>query len=311
VRCATPVGLGRTTFDLFVHAGPQIFNGERLWDFARSSNLFLLRCQAPLYRRAVADPAYRDSIEQPLETALRDSLQNLDLTNLRHVRLIDLGPGDGSNTLPIVDAIVPHVDTFVYTPVDVSPIFLDHAALMNRRHPTVAVEPQFCSFESLRRSSFKLRPNTRFVVVIGLTFLNFAFPDILRILRRLTVPEDLCYVAAIVSKSGHSSDELLAPYSSPAHEAFNFSILRHLGFAPRDVTYNVRLSGDAIEIGFVIRRVPAYLSTRGFRERDVVLTARSFRYSVERYKKMLGDGFDACAHTSNSRHSIVVSWCTR
>jgi hypothetical protein len=182
---------------------------------------------------------------------------------------------------------------------------------MSRRYPTVAIEPRFCSFESLKRRSFKPAPDTRFVVVIGLTFLNFGFSDILKILLDLTVPKDLCYVAAIVGERRHSPDKLLAPYSSATHEAFNFSILRHLGFAPRDVTYNVRLSGDAIEIGFVVRRVPAYLATRGFRERDVILTARSFRYTIERYKKMLGDGFYACDHTSDSRHHVVVTWCTR
>jgi uncharacterized SAM-dependent methyltransferase len=250
-------------------------------------------------------------IAEPLTNTLRRSLRKLHPQALPHAQLVDLGPGDGSNTSPILAAVASHVRKLVYSPVDVSPTFLHSATLLRQRYPRMLVRPRLSTFENLRRGHFRPGKDALFIVALGLTFLNFPSIEIVQLLRKLTRPGDMCYIAAVVRDPGQRQAELLAPYLSRPHEEFNFSILRHLGFSPREATYNVQFSHDAIEIGFTVHRVPAYLAMRGFHEGDLVLTARSFRYTLGQYHRILHEGFGRCDHTSDGRHRIVVSWCTR
>lgn len=285
--------------------------GKRVWDFSSSSNLYVLSGQPLLYTKAVENPHYLTQLDLPLANTIRKSLSPTGLVFRPNVRMVDLGPGNATKSVPVAESIRNRCEHFTYTPVDISPAFLRLACDRIGHMKGVTVQSRLELFESLSREDLETRESAQLVISIGPTFMNFEGKRICRLLFDLMKPGDLCLISAQYRHSTAGDRELLDPYITRDVERFNFSILDYLGFKRREVEYFVRLVDASIQMGFVVKSASKYLRSLGFRRGDLILTARSHRYSLRKYQSLLRSVFATSVHTVDQAHSIVVSWCTR
>jgi len=284
---------------------------KRIWNFSASSNLYVLKGQPTLYKKAVENPHYFRHLDQPLAETIEKSLAISQLTFSNVVQLVDLGPGDALKSLTIAEHVRKRTKQLIYSPVDISPIFLQLACKRVGRLKGVRIKSYLELFESLSRKDFQSVGRAQLVLSIGPTFMNFEGAQICRLLSGLMAKGDRCLICAQYRDTSLEDAELLEPYKTPDVMNFNFSILEYLGFKSGEVSYFARLNKNCIEMGFTVRTASVYLQSLDFRPGDIILTARSNRYSLARYKSLLKSVFSESVHFVDGAHSIVVSWCTR
>ncbi len=286
-------------------------NGRRIWDFSSSSNLYVLSGQPLLYSRAVENPHYLSQLDLPLANTIKKSLNSTSFVFRPNIRMVDLGPGNATKSIPVAASIRNRCKHLTYTPVDISPAFLRLACDRIGRMKGVIVQSRLELFESLSREDLETRKSAQLVISIGPTFMNFEGDRICRLLFDLMKPGDLCLISAQYRCSTVEDRELLDPYGTRDVERFNFSILEYLGFKRREVEYFVRLVNGSIQMGFIVKSASRCLRSLGFRPEDRILTAKSHRYTLGKYQSLLRSVFATSVHTVDQAHSIVVSWCTR
>jgi len=284
---------------------------NRVWDFSASSNLYVLNGQPKLYRKAIENPHYLKRLDRPLTSTIKKSLQSSKLQFGHFVRMIDLGPGDASKSIPVVRRILDEVGHLIYSPVDISPVFLRLACDRVGRLKGVRTKPHLELFEGLSRAKIDSDHKAQLVVSIGPTFMNFKGPAICRLLKNLTRPGDLCLICIQYRKRGINAADFLDPYRTNDVVRFNFSILGHLGFRENDVSYFARIRDACIEMGFVINTLSLFTQDLGFRLHDTIITAKSYRYSLKDYQALLHSFFPSTIDTVDHTHAVVVSWCVR
>jgi len=95
-----------------------------------------------LFRQIMALPEYyltRAELEIFTDKT-RDLIEGIDVCHDRHFELVELGPGDGSKTIKLLEALHHQGYDFVYRPIDISQNALDHLAnRLNAELPALKV----------------------------------------------------------------------------------------------------------------------------------------------------------------------------
>jgi uncharacterized SAM-dependent methyltransferase len=231
-----------------------------------------------------------------------------------NVVLVDLGPGYPTKTIPIVDMLRARTKRLVYCPVDINPHFLSLACTRISKFRDVRVHPFQQLFQYLLRSQLSnvaTGRHAQLIVSIGPTFMNFAASEISSILRRLTRTGDLCLVCAQFKSPRITPAALIEPYDTADVERFNFSILKHIGFKSNEVSYFVDFAHHCVNMGFRVLTPSLTMASLGFRRHDTIITAKSHRYTLARYRSVLHAIFKKELELVDRKNSIVVSWCKR
>jgi hypothetical protein len=170
------------------------------------------------------------------------------------------------------------------TPVDVSHRFLKLAADACRPFG-FCVEPCHSLFEELPKRLAGMHACSGRLLLMGVTFMNYAPERVCRLLSSLIRPGDAAVIAVELLRDGFLQS-VMQPYRSEQAEAFNFLPLEILGVQASSVEYFVRFERNRIEMGFEALgkvNIGAVQLEPGSR----LVTSFSYRYRIQELRALL------------------------
>jgi len=248
--------------------------------------LYATRKQAKAYESATnGNDAYQEKLDKPLRGLIDSNMFSLTDGMEGPVHFIDLGPGYPSKSLSILDRLNEKCE-LTYIPVDVSPYFLDRAALTasGRGIRTHRQLSQFEDIDTILERSLHDANAKRFCF-LGLTFNNFPADYISNLIAGLLDERDRCVICC-QSSTERSHSELIKPYSSESVDKFCFLPLELLGFRREDFTFSPTFEDEAVRIQYV-SKLKGQLEGSSFPKGTRFETSASFRYTTDRLEKIL------------------------
>jgi Histidine-specific methyltransferase, SAM-dependent len=268
-------------------------HGQTIW-LDIPSNLYLIEKQADAYLDLMAR-SYGDGFHARIRNLIARHSEDLLAGLHPRIDLIDLGPGYPDKSFPLLECMRRRNTAGRYLPIDISRRFLDVAAAACRPFG-FPIEPHHTLLEELPEELRRLPTCARRLVMMGVTFMNYAPGQVLLLLSRMLRRGD----AAIIAGELHSGDcvaALTGPYESEPAKAFNFFPLELAGVPQDHLSYFVRFIRGRIEMGFTILR-PVRIGETSIAAGREIVTSISYRY---RYQDLLS--------TLNRRFSIVQPFC--
>jgi len=253
--------------------------------------LYLSDEQASAYLEAMDNEEYAGAFHGPTVEIIKENLSTLLADAADGVALIDLGPGYPDKSLPMVQYLKERSVPCRYVPVDVSRPFLDLAA----RHVEPFVEqvhPVFARFEECASHIPAEVYRYTAYCLIGLTFMNFAPETVLPLLKSIAGPGGRAMVASELLSARKTPEQVLASYRTREAQAFGFGPLELLGLRENEFTHQAVFTNGRVELQYKRREDRGHASqTQDIEPGDTVVTAVSYRYTMEQLDRLLGAHF--------------------
>lgn len=282
-------GMMATTLPYFKEVKCHLRQVDRnLWELTEPHLLYLDDTQANHYLKVMQDQSYSKSFHNETVQLIEEHLDELFNTKARAVSLIDLGPGYPDKTLPMAQFLKERSTDVYYYPVDVSQRYLNISETEMHRF-CKEVMPINALFELARKRVPKEAYERPAYVVIGLTFMNFPHGYILKLLKQLAGPKNgrVIFASELIT-SQNTIDDILNAYRGQAMQAFTFGPLRHLGYRDDLSVFSPVFQAHRVEHRFILHQT---LSDVPINMGDTVITAVSYRYTIEEITKILNDNF--------------------
>ena len=267
-------------------------------------NLYLIDRQADVYLGLMQLSSYGEGFHATIRKVIERHSDSIISKLAAPLNVIDLGPGYPDKTFPLLERMRTEHLSGCYIPVDISRRFLKLAA--NACRPFgFPVEPCHSLFEELPgRFSTESAPSGR-LVLMGVTFMNYAPERACRLLSRLIRPGDAAVVAVELLRDG-GLESVMQPYRTEQAKTFNFLPLEIVGVNPDSVSYFVRFERSRIEMGFETRR-PVSIGKVHLRTGQRIVTSFSYRYRIQDLRALLEYHFSHVEVYSDAEESCAVA----
>ncbi len=224
----------------------------------------------------------------------------------RAVQLIDLGPGFPDKAIPLGRHCRSRGVKLRYCAVDVNARFLDLATKEMAKYSaeTQGIRALFEEAAPLIPAS----PDDHRILMLGLTFMNFAPARILSTLSELVPGGGSLLIAAQLIEGPASIPAIVRQYETDEARWVAFGPLKLLGAREEEVTYHVEFAEHRIEMSFAFRGAPpSPLKNLGLGSGDRVLTAISHRWTGAELRELLKKNLPGreCTHWSEGSTELV------
>ena len=263
-----------------------------VWNFYNPKNLYLTDAQGKAYLELMGDHRYASKFHDKTELLIAQHSEKIAKLILdKNVLIIDLGPGYPSKTFPIVDALLKAGKEIEYWAVDVNEHFGNIAKDAIKEKGVLRSYAKKMLFEDTPEQIVKTGIVSPKLAIIGLTFMNFESQYILKIIKGIVSGKKDACLSAIECQDNADINLLTEGYKTSSAKKLVFSPLALLGIDESKVDYKVDFYKQRIETGFVLHQVPLKLKNVGVKENDIIVTAISYRYKEDDYKKLLSSCF--------------------
>jgi len=267
-------------------------------------NLYLIDRQAEVYLGLMQLSSYGEGFHATIRKVIERNSDSIISKLAAPLNVIDLGPGYPDKTFPLLERMRTEHLVGCYTPVDISHRFLKLAA--NACRPFgFPVEPCHSLFEELPRRFSRESTSSARLVLMGVTFMNYAPERACRLLSNLIRPGDAAVVAVELLRDG-CLESVIEPYRSDQAKTFNFLPLEIVGVSPDSVTYFVRFERSRIEMGFETLR-PVSIGKVHLRPGQQIVTSFSYRYRIQDLRALLEYHFSKVDVYSDAEESCAVA----
>ncbi len=236
------------------------------------------------------------------------------------LNIVDVGCGEGSPVLPLLEALTTRNVQFRYVPVDISQRMLDAAgATVRKVYPHVDIRPKQLDFElgNFADITYELREGgaKNLLLSLGNTLGNQ--PDRHRVLTNLrdSMTSDDYVIIGVELVNLSKTEKLLSQYHGPLVEDFVFAMAQTLGLTHRDGDQLVRFNADEnqIELSFKLKK-DANLSVGSesihLEKDEHLLLARSHKFSEWVFVRVLQEaGFRIELLTTSKEKGYSLVMC--
>jgi hypothetical protein len=276
-------------------------DGHTLW-LHRPANLYLIEKQADMYLKLMSQP-YGDGFHAKIRSLIATHREDLLAGFGQRLDLIDLGPGYPDKSFPLLWYMQQQKMTGRYMPVDISRRFLDVAVTACRPFGFTIV-PHHSLFEELPEQLPKNSDAAQRLVMMGVTFMNYAPEEMVPLLRRMVRPGDSAVIAGELYNE-ESTVSMIAPYETAEAKHFNFLPLELLGIPESSLQYFVRLARSRIEMGFTVLH-PIQIAGLQIQHDQEIVTSLSYRYGYEELLSILSTHFSRVQAFCDKEQTCIV-----
>ena len=248
---------------------------DGVWDYSDSLLLYISSGAEVYEQLQEVDTPYFNLVTKPEHEYLKSIAKSLADILPDNFEYIDLGPGTEHKEQFLFDELKIQGKIFTYVPVDISDYFLDIAE-SHASKQGIPVRKMKSSFEELPELLGKASI-PRFVS-IGLTFSNYAPPDIVSLLKDIAGENGYAFINAQI-RDRVDMIELQKIYQDDAVHLADDKV-RLLGLDPiQDIT--PRLADDGFRVSCSILRSNEALEEVGIKDGDKLLVFQSLRYTKD------------------------------
>jgi uncharacterized SAM-dependent methyltransferase len=239
--------------------------------------------------------------------------------NLKKLNIIDIGPGDGSSALPLLNSLKKMSVEFRYVPVDISQEILDLATQnIKKIFPKVSIEPVVLDFElgNFADITYKLKSDgsQNLMLFLGTTLGNQS--DRQRILtnfRDSMTSEDFLIIGVELVNL-NKVDKIVQQYCVKEVEDLVMTVAEYIGIKRDEGKYEVRFNNENHQIeGYFHFSIDKSLEFAGekitFEKDDKILLFRSLKFTEWIFTKILSEaGFriELLTTSSGKGYSLVM-----
>ena len=258
------------------------------WNLYNPKNLYITDAQGQAYLDIMDNETYSSSFHDKTHILIEENISAITKNfSKKNIHIVDLGPGYPSKTFPIIDAL--KEKEIEYWAVDGNNYFANISSDAIKKRGVKNCHPKQMLFEDTAKTLNKEIPK---LLILGLTIMNFEPNYILPILKEcLTSKNDVSLTSIQFIDEKTNIEEILQGYKSKEAEKFNFLLLELLGFTKEDVKYTPQFANNRVEMCFEIKNVPQPLKETGIKVGDTIITAISYRHTLESFKKILSTYF--------------------
>jgi len=267
-------------------------------------NLYLIDRQAEVYLGLMHSSSYGKGFHATIRKLIEQNSESIISKLAGPLNVIDLGPGYPDKTFPLLERMRTEHLAGRYTPVDISHRFLKLAADACRPFG-FSVKPCHLLFEELPKCLSGMNVSSGRLLLMGVTFMNYAPERACRLLSRLIRPGDAAVIAVELLRDG-CLESIMQPYRSDQAKAFNFLPLEIVGVSPGSVDYFVRFERGRIEMGFEALR-PVSIGKVQLPAGQQVVTSFSYRYRIQDLRELLEYHFSGVEIYSDAAESCAVA----
>lgn len=239
---------------------------------------------------------------------------------IKKLNIIDIGPGDGSSALPLLNSLKDLQVEFRYVPVDISSEMLDMASEnINNLFPGVAVEPVQLDFElgNFAEVTYRLKQGgyQNLMLFLGSTLGNQS--DRQRVLTnfRDSMTSDDYLIIGVELVNLNKIDKIVDQYYVKEVEDLVTTTAENIGIK-RDVgKYEVRFNAESSQIeGYFNFQTATNIEYENekinFEEGDKLLLFRSLKFTEWVFAKVLSEvGFRIEIFTTSSQKGYSLVMC--
>jgi uncharacterized SAM-dependent methyltransferase len=236
------------------------------------------------------------------------------------LNIIDVGCGEGSPVLPLLESLTTRNVQFRYVPVDISDRMLEVASdTIRQRYSTIDIRPKQLDFEhgNFADITYELRDGyaKNLLLFLGSTLGNQADRHrVLTNLRDSMTSEDYVIIGVeLVNLS--KTEKLLSQYHGPIVEDFVFAMANTIGLKSTDGDLNVRFNSDQnqIELSFRLKtdtRITIGSDSFILEKDEHLLLARSHKFSEWIFVRVLQEaGFRIELLTTSKEKGYSLVMC--
>jgi uncharacterized SAM-dependent methyltransferase len=267
-------------------------------------NLYLIDRQAEVYLGLMQSPSYGEGFHATIRKLIEQNSAPIVSSLAAPLDVVDLGPGYPDKTFPLLDRMRAEHLAGCYVPVDINRRFLRLAADACRPFG-FPIEPRHLLFEELPKSLSRTSASSGRLLLMGVTFMNYAPGRACHLLSKLIQRGDAAVIAVELLRDG-AIESMMGPYRSDQAEAFNFLPLEIVGIPRGSVEYFVRFERCRIEMGFAVQR---WVDTGRvhLRPGQQIVTSFSYRYHIQDLRALLEHHFFRVEIYSDLEGSCAVA----
>lgn len=305
-------------FKELVRRGYSLEGNTRIWNISDSKLWYLTPAQAKAYLDLLHKAKDYSHIVFDAEfNLLQKHLPDIADRVLHEsaVNIIDIGCGDGSKTVPIVQHF--HKETKTrYCPIDISSYMISQALDRMRKlglGDVVQFQWNISDFDNLENVASLLRDGTyrqNLLLFLGNTISNFEFHEVMYEVAE-AMNDELDYLVLGIPLGAEKGEAIAKSYRNTYVDDFLSLMLTQIGFARSDIEMGVRFRNSRIEVYYTIKKNrsldlgPQQIVLHAG---DQILTAVSRRYTEKEVRDSLKLYFDTTKFYLNpdKTHALVL-----
>jgi L-histidine Nalpha-methyltransferase len=240
--------------------------------------------------------------------------------NLNKLNIIDIGPGNGCQIIPLLKPLEKTGIKFRYVPVDISKEMLELATQnIKKSFPNISVEPVLLDFElgNFAEITYKLRVGgyQNLLLFLGSTLGNQS--DRSRVLTnfRDSMTSDDFLIIGVELVNLNKTDKLLKQYIGKDVDDFIFTVAENIGIKREDGEFKVQFNNESNQIEIYFRFLKdKQITLEGekinFEKDDNLLLGRSHKFTEWIFAKTLSEvGFRIELLTTSSEKGYSLAMC--
>jgi uncharacterized SAM-dependent methyltransferase len=229
--------------------------------------------------------------------------------------LIDLGCGDGQKASLFIHKLAQHMK-IRYCPIDISAYMVSKAAKTIRSTKVGEVLEfnwNISDFENLNNITPLFRETnfeTHFMMLLGNTLGNFDREDILHGIKTSMNKDDILLIGN--GLTNETKQLWTNEYKDNIINNWLIQIPQQLGLSKNDIEYDVRFINSRIEELYILQKdktIKHLGRTLNFKKGDVIITAISYKYSKNKFEKILRKFFSNVNIYVNTDQTYALALC--
>lgn len=275
---------------------------KNTWDYSDSTLLWSPKAMSIYKDIQERESLYKKNVTDK-ESNLIKNISFEIVSNLpKKFLYIDLGPGTEHKEKFFFDAIKSQSKNILYVPVDINSNILTIADEYAKKNGFDAY-PINQTFEDLPMNLQRL-PHLHRFVSLGLTFINYEPQKGLEILKKITGQNGTAFIT-VQLRDRIDINSIRKTYEDKTAQELPLKQIELLGLDPTVNIQEVEVTND-IFIYYTIKNIPDNLKTKGLKNRDKLLTVRTYRHSYMDLKEVLEKDFKVKYFDNNSEFLAIT-----